>query len=104
MVTGQLADKFNSISVGKSMAMKNQEQSQNNNWPSRPDVFAELLTPIEAAQYLRLDETGNHTPQTAIRTLNYWRDKGQLRATKFARRVWYRKAELDQFLAVKTEE
>lgn len=86
------------------MAMKNQEQSQNNNWPSRRDVFAELLTPIEAAQYLRLDETGNHTPQTAIRTLNYWRDKGQLRATKFGRRVWYRKAELDQFLAVKTEE
>lgn len=30
--------------------------------------------------------------------------KGQLRATKFARRVWYCKAELDQFLAVKTEE
>ncbi len=86
------------------MAMKNQEKSQNNNWPPRPDVFAELLTPIEAAQYLRLDETGNHTPQTAIRTLNYWRDKGQLKATKFARRVWYRKAELGHFLAVKTEE
>lgn len=44
------------------MAMKNQEQSQNNNWPPRPVVFAELLTPIEAPQYLRLDETGNHTP------------------------------------------
>ena len=86
------------------MAMENQEQSQNNNWPPRPVVFAELLTPIEAAQYLRLDETGNHTPQTAIRTLNYWRDKGQLKATKYARRVWYRKAELDRFLAVKTEE
>jgi hypothetical protein len=84
--------------------MKNQGQSQIDNWPPRPDVFAELLTPIEAAQYLRLDETGNHTPQTAIRTLNYWRDKGQLKATNFARRVWYRKSELDQFLAVKTEE
>ena len=100
----QLADKFNSISVGKTIAMENQEQSQNNNWPPRPVVFAELLTPIEAAQYLRLDETGNHTPQTAIRTLNYWRDKGQLKATKYARHVWYRKAELDRFLAVKTEE
>ena len=84
--------------------MENQEQSQNNNWPPRPVVFAELLTPIEAAQYLRLDETGNHTPQTAIRTLNYWRDKGQLKATKYARHVWYSKAELDRFLAVKTEE
>lgn len=82
----------------------NQAQSDTINWPPRPDVFGELLTPTEAAQYLRLDETGNHTPQSAIRTLNYWRYKGQLKATKFARRVWYRKAELDRFLAVKTEE
>lgn len=73
-------------------------------WPPRPDVFGELLTPIEAAQYLRLDETDNHTPQSAVRTLSYWRDKGQLKATKFARRVWYRKSELDRFLMVKTEE
>lgn len=89
---------------GKSMATNTQKHSQKNNWPPRPDVFAELLTPVEAAQYLRLDETGNHTPQSAVRTLNYWRDRGELRATKFARRVWYRKAELDQFLAMKTEE
>jgi hypothetical protein len=79
-------------------------KSEKTSWPSRPEVFGELLTPIEAAQYLRLDETGNHTPKTAVRTLNYWRDKGQLKATKFARRVWYRRTELDRFLAVKTEE
>ena len=85
------------------MANHNQEQNQKNNWPPRPDVFAELLTPIEAAQYLRLDETGNHTPQTAIRTLNYWRDKGQLKATKFARHVWYLREELENFLRNKTE-
>jgi len=72
-------------------------------WPQRPASFADLLTPVEAAQYLRLDELGNHTPTSAIRTLNYWRDKGQLKATKFARRVWYRKSELDRFLEVKTE-
>ena len=72
-------------------------------WPHRPERFGELLTPIEAAQYLRLDEMDNHTPQSAIRTLNYWRQKGQLKANKFARRVWYRKTELDRFLAVKTE-
>ena len=72
-------------------------------WPSRPQVFSELLNPIEAAQYLRLDELGTHTPQTAIRTLKFWRDRGQLRATKYARHVWYRKSELDRFLAVKTE-
>ena len=72
-------------------------------WPARPHPFPELMTAVEAAQYLRLDEFGTHTPQTAIRTLNFWRDKGQLKATKFARRVWYRRAELDRFLAVKTE-
>lgn len=71
-------------------------------WPARPAVFGELLTPVEAAQYLRLDETG-HTPAAAVRTLRYWRDKGQLRATKFARRVWFRRCELDRFLQVKTE-
>ena len=73
-------------------------------WPPRPCVFAELLTPVEAAQYLRLDETGNHTPKSAVRTLTYWRQKGELKATRFARRVWYRRSELDRFLAVKTEE
>ena len=59
---------------------------------------------MEAAQYLRLDETGSHTPKAAIRTLKYWRDQGELKATKFARRIWYRKAELDRFLEVKTEQ
>jgi hypothetical protein len=73
------------------------------NWPPRPESFAELLTPIEAAQYLRLDETSIHTPQSAVRVLNYWRDRGELKATKFARRVWYRKTELDKFLEVKTK-
>ena len=73
------------------------------NWPPRPGIFPDLLTPTEAAQYLRLDEAGKHTPDTAIRTLNYWRDRKQLRATKYARYVWYRKAELERFLAVKTE-
>lgn len=72
-------------------------------WPARPLVFAELLRPVEAAQYLRLDETGIHTPDSALRTLNFWRAKGELRATKFARRVWYRRAELDRFLERKTE-
>lgn len=78
-------------------------QQTKGTWPPRPEVFGALLTPIEAAQYLRLDETGIHTPQSAIRILNYWRNRGELKATKFARRVWYRKAELDRFLAVKTE-
>src|SRR5882672_3642410 len=57
-------------------------------WPTRPRPFPDLMTPVEAAQYLRLDETNNHTPETAVRTLNYFRDQGELRATKYARHVW----------------
>ena len=72
-------------------------------WPPRPLAFPELMTPVEAAQYLRLHELGSHSPVTAIRTLKYWRDRGQLKATKYARHVWYRRTELDRFLAVKTE-
>lgn len=72
-------------------------------WPPRPAVFGELLTPVEAAQYLRLDETRRHRPKDAIRTMTFWRDKGELRATKFARQVWFRRAELDEFLKRKTE-
>jgi hypothetical protein len=73
-----------------------------NDWPQRPNVFPDLMTPAEAAMFLRLDQTG-HTPRSARRTLNYWRDRGELRATKYARRVWYLKGELEAFLANKTE-
>lgn len=45
-------------------------------WPPRPVAFGDLLTPVEAAQYLRLDETEAHTPRSALRRLNYWRDQG----------------------------
>ena len=77
-------------------------EKQNQQWPLRPDTFSDLLTPLEAAQYLRMDEIG-HNPQSARRTLNYWRDKGELKATKFGRHVWYLKEELDAFLKRKTE-
>ena len=72
-------------------------------WPERPDVFPDLMTPVEAAMFLRLDNTA-HNPRSACRTLNYWRDRGELRATKFARHVWYLKRELEKFLENKTEE
>ena len=84
--------------------MENPLAAHDAGWPVRPGVFGDLLTPVEAAQYLRLDETGQHTPDSAVRTLNFWRDHHELRATKFARRVWYRRAELDRFLERKTEE
>jgi len=81
------------------------KDSSNNNdekWPQKPAEFPQLMTPIEAAMFLRLDETC-HDPISACRTLNYWRDQGILKATKYARRVWYLKDELEAFLKNKTE-
>jgi len=60
------------------------------------------MTPVEAAMFLRLDQT-DHTPKSAVRTLTYWRDKGELKATKFARHVWFLRDELTRFLKQKTE-
>ncbi|MBN2588650.1 MAG: helix-turn-helix domain-containing protein [Sedimentisphaerales bacterium] len=77
-------------------------QNNNQDWPQKPTEFPELMTPVEAAMYLRLDQTG-HTPKSAIRTLTYWRDRKELKATKYARRVWYLKKELQEFLITKTE-
>jgi hypothetical protein len=78
------------------------KQGVEKTWPNKPDKFSELMTPLEAAMYLRLDQTG-HTPISAIRTLNYWRDKGHLKATKYARHVWYLREELENFLKNRTE-
>jgi len=78
-------------------------ETDNKQWPQRPEVFPDLMTPVEAAMFLRLDQTG-HSPESACRTLNYWRDRDELRATKFARHVWYLKKELEKFLENKTEE
>ena len=83
-----------------------QTETSNNivaDWPKRPDIFPDLMTPVEAAMFLRLNDTA-HNPGSACRTLNYWRDRGELRATKFARHVWYLKRELEKFLENKTEE
>ena len=86
------------------VTMSNQTiQTIENTWPQRPQQFPELMTPVEAAMFLRLDQT-NHNPRSAMRTMNYWRERGQLRATKFAKRVWFLKQELEQFLKTKTEE
>lgn len=77
--------------------------SKNAEWPERPEIFPNLMTPIEAAMFLRLDQTG-HSPASVCKTLNYWRDRDELKATKYARRVWYLKKELEKFLENKTEE
>jgi hypothetical protein len=71
-------------------------------WPDRPEEFPPIMTPTEAAMFLRLDRT-SHTPESAKRTLGYWRGRGELHSTKYARHVWYLKNELEAFLKRKTE-
>ena len=71
-------------------------------WPDRPEEFPQIMTSTEAALFLRLDHT-SHTPESAERTLEYWRGKGELKGTKYARHVWYLKSELEAFLRNKTE-
>jgi hypothetical protein len=77
--------------------------SEGTKWPEKPEIFPNLMTPVEAAMFLRLDQTG-HDPRSARRSLDYWRRQGELKATKFARRVWYLKEELEKFLQNKTEQ
>ncbi len=76
--------------------------SDESSWPQRPQEFPDLMTPVEAAMFLRLDQVG-HSPETAKRTLNYWRDHRELKATKYARHIWFLKDELSRFLQNKTE-
>ena len=82
---------------------KNNELTIETDWPEKPQQFPPVMTPTEAAQFLRLDQT-NHTPKSAKRTLDYWRDHGELKGTKYARHVWYLKSELEAFLKIKTED
>jgi len=62
------------------------EKEISSDWPERPSIFRDLMTPEEAAMFLRLDQIG-HTPASACRTLDYWRDKGDPNATECAGRV-----------------
>ena len=78
------------------------QANKEDNWPERPRVFPSIMTPTEAAQFLRLDRT-SHTPESAKRTLDYWRGRGKLCGTKYARHVWYLKDELEAFLRRKTQ-
>ena len=71
-------------------------------WPDPPEEFPPIMTPTEAAQFLRLNQTA-HSPKRAKRTLDYWRSRGELKGTKYARHVWYLKDQLEVFLKRKTE-
>ena len=61
--------------------------------PKNISVLAELLTNIEAAQSLSLEEIG-HTPFSARPTLDYWRQCKELKVTNYERRIWYLRKEL----------
>ena len=60
----------------------------------------ELLTEDEAIRYLRLDVDSS---TDAHKTLKYYRDKGELIAIKVGRKNRYRRQDLDDFLAQKSE-
>ena len=60
----------------------------------------ELLTEQEVIKYLRLDIDSSPDPK---RTLKYYRDKGELIAIKVGRKNRYRRQDLDDFLALKSE-
>ena len=59
-------------------------KSVENNWPERPRAFPYLMTSVETAMFLSLDQIG-HIPDSAKRILNYWRDHGELKATTRSR-------------------
>ena len=60
----------------------------------------ELLTEIEVIKFLRLDING---PTDPAKTLKYYRDKGQLRATRIGQKYCYQKKELLRFLDKATD-
>ena len=80
----------------------NNPKNIRSDWPERPKEFPALMTPVEAAMFLRLDQIG-HTPKSAKRTLDYWRFRNELRATKYAKHLWFLREELEAFLKRKTQ-
>ena len=59
-----------------------------------------LLTPTEAAAYLRLDEAGS---KNFSATLRYYRQAGKLHATRLGRKLFYSKKELNKFIEILTK-
>jgi hypothetical protein len=66
-----------------------------------PEACPELLTAAEAVRYLRLDTVDIEDP---AKTLDRYRAAGRLRGTQVSKRVFYRRVELDAFLANVTED
>ncbi len=65
-----------------------------------PTPCPELLTEEEAIRYLRLDTVDIRNRKA---TLRRYREQGLLRGTQVSKRVFYRRVELERFLASITE-
>lgn len=59
----------------------------------------EVLTPEEAACYLRMDLKGNWQ-----QTLRYYREKKKLKGTRIGKRLLYTRKALDEFLEERTQD
>ena len=60
----------------------------------------ELLTEEEAVRYFRLDTINIKNPAA---TLRRYRSQGLIKGTQIGKKVFYRRVELDSFLAERTE-
>ena len=58
-----------------------------------------LLTEEEAIRYLRLDTLGRKDPS---KTLQYYRERGLIKATRISNVNFYTRASLDSFVATMT--
>ncbi len=66
-----------------------------------PQPCPGLLTEAEAIRYLRLDTIGIEHPED---TLRRYREAGMLRGTQVSKKIFYRRVELERFLARQTEQ
>lgn len=67
----------------------------------QPAPCPELSAEEEAIRYLRLDTVDISDP---VATLRRYREQSKLRATQVSKRLFYRRIELDRFLARLTED
>lgn len=61
---------------------------------SRADPNSTILTPEEAAVFLRLDKLGSKNP---LETLRYYRNHKGLKAVRYGKKCLYMREELERF-------
>ena len=74
-------------------------ETGNNTWPIRPSAFPEVLTAVEVAQYLRLDDS-HRDPKSAKATLRLLRrTRGLPCVGRIGANVLFRRSAVDRWLA-----